>query len=510
MKQNKIKNLLLTILALLLGAPAFAQVGMGTGSPKGVLDVKDTMGIVLPKVQSVDSVKTPDGEEAVIGTLVYDLSKSCARVKNSKGWSDCLLDSRGKDSIIFKTLGLGENFVVAKASVSNNWIILLGKGDHGVYFSGTNSNGVSGLGRAGGGVRSYTLVRANPPMRDIAAGLDHAIAADSIGRVWTWGANANYRTGQQNPGGTYVNGSYTSLPDSCDFFGPKKGAGYLAKLVAASNATSLVVTDNGDVYSIGTAPANGISTAAANVWTKVGVPAKVKQIAASLNNTVGVVTETGEAYVWGTGGYNGLGNGGTTTSNTPYKLNISEKVGKIAMGYQCGAAITEDGTKLYAWGYQNTVANSTNLTVPTDITNKIQLFDASKGDRIVDVGLARGNGGNITVIVNNTTTGESKVYAAGRNNYGHLGVGNTTNQNATGANAQSVLRPISLQKIDKGTKFIGVASGGYNTILITDANPTNGSLSYVAYGAGRTSAYYYYRVLGAITSNALYYTPLTK
>jgi len=526
MKQNKIKNLLLAVFALLLGVPAFAQVGIGTNNPQGILDVNDSLrDIVLPRVASVDSVKALDGGEAVPGTMVFDMSQNCARVKNisirqgtkNKGWSDCLLDVAGTKIITDSILQLGTNFTVAKAAVSNNWAVLMG-GDSLVWFSGSNANSVGGLGRAGGAVRSYTLVFSEQ-MRGIVAGTDHVIAVDRSGRVWTWGLNTNSRTGQINPlTSTYVTGGVTGLLDSCDFFGPNSTGKYIAKYVAASSATSFVVIANGDLYSIGTSPADGNGATSANAtWTKVSGISNVTQIDASLNNTVGAVTASGDAYVWGTGGGNGLG---ISTSNllAPTRLPVNVLIRKIAMGYQCGAAISQDSTKLYVWGANNTVSSPV-AAAPIEISARIPNFDASKGDRILDVGMARSGGGNLVIVTNlkKRYPGVARVYVFGRNNYGQLGVGNTTNQYATGGGTSNppptggggiIPRAINTMRIDKGTQFTGVACGGYNTILLTGPNSTNLSLSYVAYGAGRVSTSA--AVLGAITTAALYFTPLTK
>jgi len=523
MKQNKIKNLLLTIFALFLGVPVFAQIGIGTDNPQGILDVKDTMGIVLPRVAKAEDVKTPDGEEAVIGTLVFDLSKNCARVKNSQGWSGCLLDSSGVDKTTFGYLGLGANFTAIKASVSNSWAILLGQGDHAVWFSGSNNYSQAGLGRAGGGVRSYTLVFTEP-MVDIAAGLNHAIAADSLGRVWTWGSNANFATGQTGVTGTAITGGRTFLPDTVNFFGPYSSPKRLGTLVAASIASSFVVDQDGKLYSASTnAYEAGKAGSTAATWGQVtGIPAseKVVQISASLgdgttvgSSTVGVVTDAGNVYVWGEGGNNGLGQNAGTDRNTPQQRTFNEKIYKVAMGYAGGAAITQDRKKLYGWGNAATLTNAANLTTPTDITYKIQNFNAARGDSIIDVSLARGSGGggNITVIA--TVNGVRGVYVGGENSNGQLGVGNSTDQLATGAASTSpstYLRPISTQKIADGTTFTSAASGGYNTILITGVNEANPSLSYVALGAGRASTSNSNRVLGAITVRAVYFTPLTK
>jgi alpha-tubulin suppressor-like RCC1 family protein len=516
MKQNKMQYLtqylLFPLLTLLLGFSASAQVGIGTDDPKGILDVNSsTMGIVLPKVAYVDSLKTPNpitdsitgitDSSAALGTLVYDITKHCARVKASTGWTNCLLDSVGVTEALHNILSLGANFKVVKAAISTNWAVLLGKDDHAVYFSGTNANGVSGLGRAGGYVRSYTLIFTEP-IRDIGAGTDHVIAADSLGRVWTWGSNGNYRTGQQGASGAYINGSYTALPDSCDFFGPVKGAGKLARLVAAGATTSYVVTENGDLYGIGSGAASGTGSALTS-WTKLSISEKVVQISASQNNTAAAVTETGKLYVWGSNGNNSNGTGGTR--NTPY-LSTTPLVRKAVMGMNGGAAISQDSTKIFAWGESNVFANSADVASPQDITNKIPGFNAAAGDRILDVAMSRvstGTNGNITVV---TSKG---VYTSGQNSNGQLGLGSTTT--ATAANSGQQLRAISTLGIPSDTKFIGVAAGRYDTILLTEENPTHQNFSYVAYGAGRgrqtnNSA----AVLGVLSGNILVYKPLTK
>jgi len=544
MKQNKIKNLLLTILALFLGVPAFAQVGIGTTNPQGVLDVKiandNAMGIVLPRVEKVDDVKTPDGEEAIIGTMVFDLSKNCARVKNSTGWSNCLLDDEGLTKVTTDYLGLGSNVLAAKIAVSQNWSLILGAA-HELYFSGNNNYGQSGLGRAGGAVRSFTLVLSAYPIEDIAAGLNHAIAADATGRVWTWGGNTGgyFQTGQTGPNaaGTAIvylgNASFT-LPDSCDFFGPNgvtftpntpptstpvpQNPKLLAKLVAATNAASFVVVNDGDLYSIGTSPANGkgVASTATLGWSQVTIPGngKVAQISASLNNSTGVVTTDGYVYTWGTGANGGLGSGGTSNVATPAQINFGSdngKIGKIAMGYQCGAAITQDGMKLYAWGaryaFGNVASSPGNITTPQDITSYIQGFNAANGDRIIDVSMGRySTGGNI-VVVTKRADGSSGVYVAGANSYGQLGVGNTTNQRTQGQ-----LVSINWLRMGSNTQIVGAASGDRNTVLLTVTGEGDNQQPGVAYGAGRagTSNTDNYRVLGALNGNQTYFTAMTK
>ncbi|MDC8105174.1 hypothetical protein ACNFU2_09740 [Chryseobacterium sp. PTM-20240506] len=92
-----IKQLIILLIFFSLCPLFYAQVGIETEKPEGILHIKNkdnkNLGLVLPTVQNVDSVTTPDNMTPVEATLVYDMSKHCLRIKNSEtNWSDCLLD----------------------------------------------------------------------------------------------------------------------------------------------------------------------------------------------------------------------------------------------------------------------------------------------------------------------------------------------------------------------------------------------------------------------------------
>ena len=74
---------LLSLVFLCVCAFAKAQVGIGTTTPEGALDVvSSNAGMVIPRVSDIDSVTTPDGNPPVDGTIVYDLSleRLCMRI----------------------------------------------------------------------------------------------------------------------------------------------------------------------------------------------------------------------------------------------------------------------------------------------------------------------------------------------------------------------------------------------------------------------------------------------
>lgn len=78
----------ITVCAVLFTASfmGFAQVGIDTSTPEGVLDVVSTnSGLIPPRVANTAAVTTP-----VDGMLVYDMSSTCAKVYENGAWTDCL------------------------------------------------------------------------------------------------------------------------------------------------------------------------------------------------------------------------------------------------------------------------------------------------------------------------------------------------------------------------------------------------------------------------------------
>jgi len=63
----------------------FSQVGINTTTPQGALDIQsDNLGLVLPRVSSLENVTNNNSGLAEDGTVVYDLSRNeiCLRIDN--------------------------------------------------------------------------------------------------------------------------------------------------------------------------------------------------------------------------------------------------------------------------------------------------------------------------------------------------------------------------------------------------------------------------------------------
>ena len=65
-----------TIFSVIMGicfSSMFAQVGIGTTNPEGALDITSTnMGLVIPRVPSLEVLTDGNGNPPVNGTVIYD------------------------------------------------------------------------------------------------------------------------------------------------------------------------------------------------------------------------------------------------------------------------------------------------------------------------------------------------------------------------------------------------------------------------------------------------------
>jgi uncharacterized protein (TIGR02145 family) len=91
-KENQIIKQIFTFLAaVLLTASTYAQVGIGTTSPAGALDISSTTsGLVMPRVANTSVVVNPNGGAIENGTMVYDLSANCVVVFVNGAWTGCI------------------------------------------------------------------------------------------------------------------------------------------------------------------------------------------------------------------------------------------------------------------------------------------------------------------------------------------------------------------------------------------------------------------------------------
>lgn len=144
--------------------------------------------------------------------------------------------------------------------------------------------------------------------------------------------------------------------------------------------------------------------------------------------TTFAISTNGELYAWGSNSAGGLGIGNTTDQSTPQKVNLpllsGEKVILVDPSENAGGnnttvyAVTNTG-RVFAWGYGtgNMIPgyNGTNST-PFEVTSLTTLGNTNEGIKKISVGNSQ-----VLILTNN-----GKVFSFGSNNYGSLGIGNST------------------------------------------------------------------------------------
>lgn len=87
-----------SIILIPLHLSLFSQVGVGTPTPRGALDINtpttNNKGLVLPTNDDPKNMINPMGGSIAVGTVMYDSTLKCIRFYKPSGWSNCLSDQQ--------------------------------------------------------------------------------------------------------------------------------------------------------------------------------------------------------------------------------------------------------------------------------------------------------------------------------------------------------------------------------------------------------------------------------
>ncbi|KAM0728094.1 RCC1 and BTB domain-containing protein 1 [Formica fusca] len=208
----------------------------------------------------------------------------------------------------------------------------------------------------------------------------HVLALTEKGEIYSWGHNGYCELGN----GTCNQGLTPTLVNM-----PTLGAGLNMKHivdVACGSHHSLVLTEDGEVYAWGQ---NNCGQVGSSLSTNQGAPRQVnsnltgkKVVHISCGQTSSmVVTDNGEVYGWGYNGVGQLGIGNYVNQMTPSRVGslIGVVIIKVVCGYAHTLALTDEG-KLYVWGGnsygQLGIGNKTNACNPVLVTHEMgRVFD---------------------------------------------------------------------------------------------------------------------------------------
>ncbi len=210
-----------------------------------------------------------------------------------------------------------------------------------VWAWGLNDNsqlGVSTLNT----IDQYTPVNITTPntlpkITQIAAGQSHALAVDTNGSVWAWGNNSKGQLGIGSTIDSIIPVQVTGLSGVAS--------------VAEGDFNSFALKSDGTVWAWGLNAAGQLGIGS-NTDSDVPVPVStftggVTGISAGYSQTIALKSD-GTIWAWGGNAAGELGNGSTTSSNTPQPNGFTAAT-SCSAGNFFTLALKNDGTA-WAWG----------------------------------------------------------------------------------------------------------------------------------------------------------------
>jgi uncharacterized repeat protein (TIGR02543 family) len=287
----------------------------------------------------------------------------------------------------------------------------------------------------------------------VSAGSVHSLAVTSQGRVYAWGSNGSGQLGD---------GTTTSRNTPRLINVPNLQSGESMAHISAGSSHSLAVTTQGRVYAWG---ANGLGQLGDGTYndrltpTLINVPSlqsgeTIAQVTAGYYHTLAVTTQ-GRVYAWGSNGSGRLGDGTTTSRNTPTLINVpnlqsGETIAQVTAGSVHSLAVTTQG-RVYAWGYNGSGQLGDGTYNDRLTPTLIHVPNLQSGETIAQV--TAGSSHSLAV------TTQGRVYAWGSNWAGQLGDGTYNNR--------STPTLINVPNLQSGETIAQVTAGDSHSLAVT-------------------------------------------
>jgi alpha-tubulin suppressor-like RCC1 family protein len=324
---------------------------------------------------------------------------------------------------------------------------------------GSNSSGQLGDGTTEnkvGPVAVDTLgVLSGKSIIAMAAGSSHSLALCSDGTLAAWGGNTN---GQLGNGGT----TQSNVPVAVSTTGALPGKTVIAVSVGGSH--SLALCSDGTLATWGSNSngqlGNG-GTTSSNTPVPVNMSGilagkQVVAIAAGGSHNL-VLCSDGTLATWGVNSSGQLGNGNTIQSNVPVSVNMAgvlagKAVVAVAGGGSNNLVLCSDGT-MASWGYNYDGRLGNGGSTASNVPVAVSTSGVLAGKTVV--AMTVGGGHSLALC------SDGMLVAWGYNYYGQLGNGGTTNSNVPVA--------VSLAGVLAGKTVVAMVGGGvYSLVRCSD------------------------------------------
>lgn len=478
------KNLLL--LMAILPLFYYSQVGIGTPNPRGALDINrpqdNTMGLVLPRVTEANSTVTPTNEQAVEGTIVYDKSLKCIRIKIDTAWTDCLADISNVTNIVNNNVTINGNGAKIKAIAADAGYLY-----HSVYINAVDKH-VYTMGYGTMGAVGTNAIYQRVPKKiiaeeciDVAAGYYSGYAVTKTGKLYSWGYNIYGKNGKPYPGTTTEQAPTQVIMPS----------GVKAVRVESSYFNTLILGSDNKLYAMGFnsnyVNGNGVNTGyqATPTLIAAGSMNGVTVLDFALDNDkVEVIDNQGRLHYWG----NNINRANTSPTNIGFTniptlstiftgQSIDTLVKAIAVSSNSSIVITFDNI-IHRFGNGNEIGAGAGVN-NYNITGGPSLATGETISKIKGYNGGVGIGSYAIITKQANASIKPNVYIAGYNIYGKLGTATQTGYlNWT---------PINISALSVNEKIVDVAIGTNHSLFITGDDNGNGVLDtndYNLFGAG--------------------------
>ena len=268
-------------------------------------------------------------------------------------------------------------------------------------------------------------------------------AADQLQNMTEGGDAANFtydQLGERTTGALPAAGSFGYTYDQAQRL-TKATTTSTQPAIAAGQGQSIALKSDGSVWAWGDNSAGQLgngTTTSSQTPVQVSDIGSATAVAAGDDHSVALESD-GSVWAWGDNAAGQLGNGTTTSSSTPVQVNGLQSVSAIAAGGNHTVAVKSDGT-VWAWGGNSdgqlgdgTTINSSSPVQVTGLTG-VTAVAAGADDTIA-------------------LKSDGTVWAWGDNSDGQLGDGTTTNSSS----------PVQVTGLSGIT---AVASGAYHTLAV--------------------------------------------